>query len=108
MLYLNPYNEELLGDGYAQISELDDFACDAPEDGKYSKYIVHDTPGEDDKTWERYCGDEKASDSECEIKGSWDYYEKSECYGVKTYASQYSIIDVVEVSYDWCWEVTDG
>ncbi len=111
ILYVNPYEEEITGEGYVQISELDNSACNTPEVEEYSKYIAYDTPREeDDKKWERYCEKNKTSNSKskCEIENSKDYYEESTCYGIKTYASQYSIVDVVEISYTWCWDSSYG
>jgi len=105
VLYASPYDEEITGEGYVQISELDNSACNTPEVEEYSKYIAYDTPREEeDKKWERYCEKNKTPNSKCEIENSKDYYEESTCYGIKTYASQYSIVDVVEISYTWCWD----
>jgi len=105
VLYVNLYDEEVTGEGYAQISELDASDCSNPEKEEYTKYVVYDTPSEEsDKNWKRYCEKNRISDSKCGIENSENYYEESRCYGVKTYAPQYSIVDVVEISYTWCWE----
>jgi len=106
ILYANPYDEEITGEGYVQISELDS-DCN-PEKEKYSKYLARDTPKEDGGKWERYCEKTKTQDSKCEIENSENYYEESTCYGIKTYASQYSIVDVVEIKYTWCWDKSYG
>ena len=104
VLYVSPDDDDFTGEGYVQISELDNSACNAPENKEYSKYIAYDTPKEeDDKKWENYCGKNKNQDSKCDIESS-DYYEESMCYGIKTYASQYSLVDVVEIKYTWCWK----
>ncbi|MGC9309546.1 MAG: hypothetical protein ACP5D2_02505 [Candidatus Nanoarchaeia archaeon] len=106
ILYVNPYDEEITGEGYVQISELDS-DCN-PEKEKYSKYLARDTPKEDGGKWERYCEKTKTLDSKCELENSENYYKASTCYGIKTYASQYSIVDVVEIKYTWCWDDSYG
>jgi hypothetical protein len=108
ILYASPYDEEIVGEGYVQISKLDSSDCDNPEKEGYSKYLVHDTLEEEGGKWERYCGSNKTSDSKCDSKNSYNQEEESTCYGIKTYASQYSIVDVVEISYTWCWGEIDG
>ena len=103
ILYASPYDEEITGEGYVQISELENSDCDNPEKEKYSEYIAYDVPKQEGGKWERYCEKNKTEDSKCEIENSENYYQESTCYGIKTYASQYSIVDVVEISYTWCW-----
>ena len=107
ILYSNPYNDESAEAGYVQISKLNSFDCDSPERKEYSDYLVQDIPKQKDSEWERYCKKNETSDSKCNFEDSCNQQEESICYGIKTYAPQYSILDVVEISYTWCWEGDD-
>ncbi|MFH1917605.1 MAG: hypothetical protein ABIJ14_00650 [Nanoarchaeota archaeon] len=107
ILYASPY-DDFTGEGSVQISEVDNSNCDNPEEKEYLKYIVRDTPKEDGGKWERYCEKTKTQDSKCELENSENYYKESTCYGIKTFASQYSIVDVVEIKYTWCWDDSYG
>lgn len=93
----NPENETG-GMGFIQISELNN--CDVPQSGKYSHYLVYDeTQGEEVKR-EKYCGSRK--DDECELEITESLGELKECYGIKSEASQYMIIDAFSVEYNLC------
>jgi len=101
VLYVSPYDDNFIGEGYVQISELSDSEYNFPDKEKYEKYLVHNDSKKESGKWERYCGKDK--ENECESENAYNYQNESNYYGIKTYASQYSIIDVVEVSYTWCW-----
>jgi hypothetical protein len=103
ILYVSPYDDEATGEGYVQISRLNDSDCYSPEKENYSEYIVRDIIEEEGGKWERYCEKNKTSSSKCDVENSYNRQEESMCYGIKTHASQYSIVDVVEISYTWCW-----
>ncbi len=95
-------------EGYVQISEPDESICNAPEQGIYSKYLAYETlTGEDiRKGW--YCGKNKNPNARCAFEVSNNYDYNVNCYGIKTYGSQYFLLDVFEVSYTWCWDVTQS
>jgi len=109
-IYTNPNNtnstgeSNSIGEGYVQISDPDETICNNPEQATYSKYLAYDTPKEGEKEWKGYCGKNKNLGSKCGVEISDNYDDNVICYGIKTYASQYSIVDVVEIKYEWCWE----
>jgi hypothetical protein len=103
VFYASPDDTEATGEAYIQISELSDSNCENPEKGKYSKYVVYEAPKEEVGKWERHCEKNGISDENCDTENSYNQQEEASCYGIKAYAPQYSIIDVIEVSYTWCW-----
>jgi len=85
------------GYGYIQISNPNE--CDNIEDAEYSNYLAYDKIlGEEIRKGE-YCKNGK--DGECDEENYFieDY---SSCYGIKSYGSQYLIIDAFSVNYTLC------
>lgn len=104
LIYSNPYDREMVEEGYVQILALEKSDFEKPENSNYVEYLVRDIPKQEGVKWERYCEEDKTSDSECEFKGSYNQQKESMYYGIKTYAPQYSILDVIEIKYTWCWK----
>ncbi len=105
VLYVNPSETEANGKGYVQISNPDEAICNNPERGVYSKYLVYEEiNGSEGQTNSWYCGEEKEETSKCGIKLSEKFNEQTSCYGIKAHASQYLIVDVIQIKYSWCWE----
>ena len=102
LVYVDVFDEGFIGEGYAQITELENSDCSSPEKKNYGGFIAYDALTEEGGKWERYCERDKAF-GKCKIEDSVRSYKESTCYGIKTYASQYSIVDVVEIKYTWCW-----
>jgi hypothetical protein len=111
-IYTSVDDKELNGKSYVQISSLDEGGCDAPEKGVYSIYFVYESVKGSEgvkKGW--YCGYDKEESEDlikfkpkCGIKFTEKFASNSECYGVKAYAPQSTIIDVFKIKYNLCWE----
>ncbi len=90
-------------ESYVQISNLDNSVCDNPRRGIYSTYLAQESVEDSEgqlSGW--YCGKEKDATSECRIRLNDEFTE--ECYGIKAFASQRTIIDVFKIKYKWCWD----
>lgn len=96
-------DSEVYGEGYVQISEPDESICDNPKKGTYSRYLAYESLTDEDKKGSKYCGENKNRDGKCGVE-LFDNYDYANCYGVKTYGSQYLITDVFDVTYTLCFE----
>jgi hypothetical protein len=99
-LYFGDGNEK--GEGYIQISNQDESICENPSKGIYSKYLAYDTIIGEGKKFGEYCGDNKNSNSKCGIQIADNY--NLNCYGIKSYGSQYMLVDAFKVKYNLCWK----
>ena len=95
------------GEGHIQISEPDKLVCNKPMQGNYLKYLASETILEEEKDYQKYCKKDKDIASRCSVEVSDKYSVNGLCYGIKVFGSQYSIVDVVEIKYDLCWENVD-
>lgn len=107
ILYFSPYNTTTAEEAYAQISELQKSDCSKPQKEKYSEYLAYGIP-EEEAEWKIYCGKNADLNSECGVEVPDKYDDNSMCYGIKTHAPQYSVVDVVEVKYTLCWDKDYG
>jgi len=101
-IYLNLEDKNELKNNYIQIAQLNKSICDNPEFGNYTKHLAFESFSKDDVKKKRYC--DKNPNADCESGTTSVYGENDNCYGIKAYSSQYSIVDVFEVKYDLCWE----
>ena len=104
LLYPDKEKVSSEGEDYVQISEPDESICDNPEQGIYEKYLAYESVKDSKNKWDEYCGDNKNLAAKCSEKTGDLQSEFVSCFGVKTYASQYSIVDVVEIKYSLCQE----
>lgn len=90
------------GEGYVQISNSTLSSCANPENGIYSGHLAQEKFTGEAKKMGQYCGSEKESNKKCdlEVLNPGNYVG---CYGIKSYASQYLIIDTFEIKYSLCW-----
>lgn len=103
-------DKEINGEGYVQISNLDETECNNPEKGEYNDYLAYEKlKGIEgiENNW--YCGYEKNDSEEmiklnpkCELTNKLN--SSSGCFGIKAYASPSTIIDVFKIKYSLCWE----
>ncbi len=98
-LYPIPIETMVEGEGYIQISNPNESQCNNPEQGVYLKYLAYESLKEGDVKLDNYCDKNPNRKCEEEITGN---YGGASCYGIKTHASQYSIVDVFEIKYKWC------
>lgn len=103
-IYISPEETLNTGQGYVQISNPDPSICNTPEQGTYLNYLAFETLKEDEIKLNNYCGRNKNPGSKCALESVENYKSEVLCYGIKTYASQSSIVDVFEIKYDLCWE----
>jgi len=110
-LYVSSIDLNGSGESYIQLSNPDDSICDIPEQGVYSRYLSFETLAEEGKKRGWYCGKNKNPNAKCGVEIASNYNDNVTCYGIKAYASQYSLIDAFKVKYTWCWvqkELKDG
>ena len=115
-IYISTDDKEINGKSYIQISNPDESICDNPENGVYSTYLAYESiKGVEGQKKAWYCGYDKEesedlikSKSKCGIKLGSQFVSDGGCYGIKAYASQNSIIDVVKVQYKLCWDKSYG
>lgn len=112
IIYVSGDDKEIDNESYIQISNLDSSNCDFPERGVYSTYMVYATiKGEGEVKNSEYCDYEKEETedfikfkSECNLKLTAEFSKDYECFGIKAFAPQFSIIDVFKIKYKLCWE----
>ncbi len=101
----NPAEGNNNRNAYMQISNPDESICSNPEKGIYSNYLAYESINDSEgqiSGW--YCGEKLEENSICGIQLSDKFNEKTNCYGIKAYASQYLIVDAVKIKYSWCWK----
>lgn len=98
-IYATEYNTTKTRESYVQISNSDNSICKTPEEGIYKKYLAYETLQDEEVKLDKYCNQNSKTKCEEEFIGD---YGNALCYGIKTYASQYSIVDVFEIKYKWC------
>lgn len=110
-VYSNPYaidtdeiNNKNKGIDYVQISNPDESICNKPENGFYSTYLFYKSIDWPQGEKELFC--EKVNDLffECVIRLDNSLNNNIGCYGIKLYSSQYVLIDVLKIKYNWCWD----
>lgn len=96
----HPLDENYVGFGDVKITELTN--CHNPLQGTYTEYLAQDSVKDGEFKLEYYTGEEL----DLGAKGILENEEISNfnlpCYGIKTHASQYSIVDVFEIKYKLC------
>lgn len=115
-IYVTSSGTEINGKSYIQISNPDKSICDNSENGVYSKYLAFEAiKGFEGQKKGWYCGYDKEesedlikSEPKCGIKLNEKFTSEVECYGIKVYASQDTMIDVFNIRYKWCWGQSYG
>lgn len=97
IIYLNPFDENINGETYVQISDPDELICNDPKKGKYSENLFY----KQIKNFESEGIINLTSESELNSKFN------SNCYGIKVYSSPYILTDVFKVKYELCGEDSD-
>jgi len=98
---------DFTGEGFVQISEPNELICNNPEQGFYERYLFYETSKDGEDKLNIQCGKSKNPDEKCAVEIVGNYSGELSCYGIKTQASRYSIVDVFEIKYDLCRRV-DG
>jgi len=101
-IYTNIDEKDESKDNYVQIAQLNESICNNPELGNYTKHLAFESLNKEEVKLKKYCS--KNPNADCKNEVTSIYQEISNCYGIKAYASQYSLIDVFEVKYDLCWK----
>lgn len=94
-------DNETKGIGYVQISELEN--CNEPEKGNYEGYVNYDELHGEEIRKNNYC---KEEDKKCKNQDFDNAFAYNSCYGIKSYGSQYLIVDVFSVKYELCSKMT--
>lgn len=83
--------------GYAQISNT---YCENPSKANYSDYLVYQKTKEAgfaEFIWD--CGNAQ-DNNVCKLI---DYEYNDDCFSVKVVSDKKVLVDIVKVSYTWCW-----